>query len=330
MTARVFVTRRLADSALQLLYDAVGEDAVAVYPRDLVIQRDELLASVRGVEAILSILTERIDAEVMDAAGPQLKIVANYAVGYDNIDVPAATQRGIAVTNTPDVLTESTADLTWALILGAARRVGEGERFLRAGKWNTWAPDLLCGVDVYGKTLGIFGLGRIGAAVARRARGFKMRVLYHGRARKPELERELDAEYVDKATLLAESDVISLHCPLNAETRCAFGAAEFRAMKPTSVFVNTTRGPVVDEAALAAALHHGEIAYAGLDVFEQEPTVQPELLACENAFLLPHLGSATVETRTRMAEIAAENIAAMLTGGLPTTCVNPEVLPRRR
>ena len=326
MSARVFVTRRLADSALQILYDAVGEDAVRVHPHDRVIQRDELLAGVRGVEAILSILTERIDAEVLDAAGPQLKIVANYAVGYDNIDVAAATERGIAVTNTPDVLTESTADLTWALILGAARRVGEGERFLRAGKWTTWAPNLLCGVDVHGKTLGIYGLGRIGAAVARRARGFNMRVLYAGRSRKLELEPELRAVHVDMATLLTESDIVSLHCPLTPETRHAFGAAEFRAMKPTAVFVNTTRGPVVDEAALASALRAGEIAYAGLDVFEQEPKVHPDLLACENAFLLPHLGSATVETRTRMAEIAAENIAAMLTGGRPMTCVNPEVL----
>ncbi|MEX2016479.1 MAG: D-glycerate dehydrogenase, partial [Candidatus Hydrogenedentales bacterium] len=241
-------------------------------------------------------------------------------------DVAAATQRRVAVTNTPDELTESTADLTSALILCAARRVGEAQRFLRAGKWTTWAPDLMCGVDVHGKTLGIFGLGRIGAAVARRARGFNMRVLYAGRSPKPELERGLGAAFVDKATLLAESDIISLHCPLNAETRHAFGAAEFRAMKPTAVFVNTTRGPVVDEPVLATALRDGEIAYAGLDVFEQEPAVHPDLLGCENALLLPHLGSATSETRTRMAEIAAENIAAALTGRRPPTCVNPQVL----
>lgn len=325
--ARVFLSRDLPKSAVQMLYDAFGENEVAIYPKDQVIEREALLEGVKGVEALLPILTERIDDEVLEAAGPQLKIVANYAVGYNNIDVDAATKRGIPITNTPGVLTETTADLAWALILGTARRMGEGERYLRDGKWESWAPQLLLGWDIHHKTLGIFGMGRIGEAVARRAKGFDMRIIYHSRNQKDTtLEKELGLEYVDMPTLLAESDILSLHCPLSPETTHSFGKAEFEAMKSDAVFINTTRGPVVDEAALAKSLHAGDIAAAGLDVFEEEPKIHPDLLTCENALLLPHLGSATKDTRAKMAEIAATNIIARLNGEPPPNCINPEVL----
>lgn len=324
----IFVCRPLPEPALALLRRHAGAENVRVYPGAEAIQRDELLRGVKGVGALLPILTEHIDEEVMDAAGPQLGIVANYAVGYNNIDVEAATARGILVTNTPGVLTETTADLTWLLILAAARRAGEGERYLRDGRWQSWGPMLLLGCDVHGKTLGIFGMGRIGRAVARRARAFGMRVRYCSpRALSPDETAGVDAMHVEKAALLAGSDFISIHCPLTEETRHAFGAAEFAAMKDTAILINTARGPIVDEAALAEALRHGAIAGAGLDVYEAEPRIHPGLLTCENAVLLPHLGSATLETRTRMALIAAENIVAFLRGERPPNCVNPETLP---
>ena len=324
---RVFVCRRLPQSALDMLDAAFGACEVAVYSEDRPIPRVELLARVAGVEALLPILTERVDAEVMEAAGPQLRIIANYAVGYDNIDVPAATQRRIPVTNTPGVLTETTADLAWTLLMMAARRASEGERFLRAGKWESWGPMLLLGHDVYGKTLGIFGMGRIGQALARRAAAFNMSILYTDTNRLDlNLERQLGARFVDKANLLRESDFISIHCPLTAETRHAFGEPEFRLMKPSAILVNTARGPVVDEAALAEALQAGRLFAAGLDVFEREPQVHAALLACENAVLIPHLGSATLETRAKMAEIAASNIIERLAGRTPPNCINPEVL----
>ncbi|MCC6144245.1 MAG: D-glycerate dehydrogenase [Candidatus Hydrogenedentes bacterium] len=324
---KIFVTRPIPQPALQLLLDAFSAEDVKVYPIDQPIPREELLREVQGVDAIFSLLTEKIDGELLDAAGPQLQIVANMAVGYDNVDVPAATERRVPVTNTPDVLTETTADLAWTLLLGASRRAGEGERFLRNGQWKTWSPTLLCGYDVYGKTLGIFGMGRIGQAVARRAKGFGMQVIYHNPDRLPDAaEQELNARHVSREELLRESDILSVHCPLTPETRHAFGASEFQAMKKTAVFVNTSRGPVVDEAALAAALKAGEIFAAGIDVFEKEPQVHPDLLACENAFLLPHLGSATLETRTAMATIAAKNIVARLQGNPLLTCINPDAL----
>ncbi len=325
--AKVFITRALPQTATNKLYDVLSHDDVAIHPKDQVITREELLQGVKGVEALLPILTEAIDRAVMDAAGPQLKIIANYAVGYNNIDLAEATRRGIIVTNTPGVLTETTADLTWAIILATARRLGEGERYLRTDKWKSWAPQLLLGVDIHDKTLGIFGMGRIGQAVARRAKGFGMRILYTSRSPlEPALASELGAIQVDKATLLAESDILTLHCPLVPETRHAFGAAEFTAMKKTAIFVNTTRGPVVDEAALVDALKSATIFAAGLDVFEEEPKVHPGLLTCENALLIPHLGSATLETRTKMADIAVSNLVAYFQGKRPPTCVNPEVL----
>ncbi|MBM3289728.1 MAG: D-glycerate dehydrogenase [Candidatus Hydrogenedentes bacterium] len=272
-------------------------------------------------------LTDRIDGDVLDAAGPQLRIVANFAVGYNNIDVPAATARRVPITNTPGVLTDTTADLTFALILAVARRICEGERLVRARQWPGWGPMQLLGADVYGKTLGIFGMGRIGQAVAKRAAGFDMNVLYTNRNRlDAATEQRLNSRYVDKAALLAESDYVSIHCPLMPETTHAFGAAEFAAMKKTAYLINTSRGPVVDEAALVDALRTGAIAGAGLDVYEHEPTLHDGLYACDNAVIAPHLGSATLETRGKMASIAATNIIARLRGQRPPNCVNPEVL----
>ena len=324
---KIFVTRRTPQVAIDLLSEAFGSGSVDVYQEDRVIPRAELLLRVRGVDAILAILTETIDAELLDAAGPQLRIVANMAVGYDNIRVADATGRGIPITNTPGVLTETTADLTWALLLATARRVGESERFLRSGAWSSWSPTHMLGLDVHGKTLGIFGLGRIGSAVARRARAFNMDVIYNGRSRAtPEEEAKLNVRWVEFPELLAQSDILSLHCPLTPETRHSFSTAQFTAMKPTAIFINTTRGPVVDEAALVEALKQREIWGAGLDVFEQEPKVHPGLLDCDHTVLLPHIGSATEETRGKMATIAAENIIARLNGETPPNCINPEVL----
>jgi len=324
---KIFVTRPIPQKGIQLLTDAFGAENVTVAPQDSPIPRAELLKSVQGIDALLPILTDYIDAEVMDAAGPQLKIIANYAVGYNNIDVSAATERKIAVSNTPGVLTETTADLAWSLLMAAARRHGESERYLRAGKWYSWGPELFLGVDVHGKTLGIFGMGRIGRAMARRAHGFGMNVIYVDRVEeKARIERKLEVSFVDKPALLALSDFISIHCPMIPETHHAFGEAEFKAMKKTACLINTARGPIVDEAALAHALQTGEIFAAGLDVYEDEPYIHPELLKCDNAILLPHIGSATQETRGKMAQIAAENIIACFKGEIPPTCLNPEVL----
>ena len=246
-------------------------------------------------------------------------------MGYDNIDVPAATRKGILVTNTPDVLTETTADFAFALLLATARRVVEGHHYVHSGKWRRWSIDLLAGRDVFGRTLGLLGLGRIGRAVARRARGFSMRILYSGTSPAPEaVERDLCAEYVPADRLWAESDFISLHVPLNDSTRKLIGAAQLRRMKPTAFLINTSRGPVVDEAALAAALSEGVIAGAGLDVFEDEPQVHPLLLQLENVVLAPHIASASVDTRKQMCLMAAENVVAALEGRRPPNLVNPE------
>lgn len=323
----ILVTRKIPENALRALIDAFGEEAIDHWSTDDPIPRAELLERVQGKRALFALLTEKIDAELLDAAGSQLRVVANMAVGYDNCDVPAADKRGVYITNTPGVLTETTADLAFALILGAARRMGEAERFVRQGHWHTWSPTLLLGVDVYGQRLGIFGMGRIGQAVARRARGFGMEILYHNRQRlDAATEAELGARYVDFDTLLAESDILSLHCPLTEATRHRFGATEFAVMKPTAVFVNTTRGPVVDEAALAQALREGQLFAAGLDVFENEPAIHPALMACENALLLPHLGSASQATRARMAGMAADNIIAVLQDGPPLNAVNRDAV----
>ncbi|MCY4595353.1 MAG: D-glycerate dehydrogenase [Bryobacterales bacterium] len=286
----------------------------------------ELLARLVDKDGLICQLTDRIDVALMDAV-PNVRVVSNVAVGFDNIDIPAATERGVIVTNTPGVLTDTTADLAFALILGAGRRLGESERYLRAGQFRQWRIDLLTGWDIWGSTLGVLGMGRIGQAVARRGRGFNMRVLYYDPLRQSEdLERELGIEYVSKDELLAQADFLSLHCALTAETHHLIGADELSAMKPTSVLVNTSRGPVVDEAALADALEAGVIAAAGLDVFEHEPEVHPKLLRLENALIVPHIASASVATRTRMCVMAAENVVAGLSGHRPPNIVNPEVL----
>jgi glyoxylate reductase len=264
---------------------------------------------------------ERVDVEFL-AAAPKLKVVSCIAVGYDNVDLVEATRRRVAVTNTPDVLTAAVADLTWALILGVARRVVEGDRLTRSGKWQGLSPRLLRGVDVAGKTLGIVGAGRIGAAVAKRGTGFSMRLLYFARGAKPEMEA-LGGRRVTFDEVLRESDFLSVHVPLTPDTRHLFGEAEFRKMKPTAFFINMARGAVVDEAALVRALREGWIAGAGLDVYEHEPKISPELLQMPNTLLLPHLGSATVETRRRMSIMAAENLLAVLDGRPCPNVVNP-------
>jgi glyoxylate reductase len=324
-TKSVLVTRALVPEAMRALDGGCEVDLYQGPPE--AIPREELLRRAAGKDGLLTLLTERVDAELLDAAGPQLKIVANHAVGFDNVDVPECTGRGVLVTNTPDVLTEATADLAWSLILACVRRVAEGDRFLRSRRPWVWGPSMMLGYDMYGKTFGVAGCGRIGQAVARRATGFGMRVIYHDPVRLPEaVERELNVEWCPFETLLAESDVISVHTPLLPETRHLFGADAFRQMKPTAVLVNTARGPIVDEPALAEALRTGEIFAAGLDVYEREPEIEEALLDLDNVTLLPHLGSATVETRTAMGLLAVENLLAGITGKRPRTLVNPDAL----
>ncbi len=286
----------------------------------------ELKARLVGKDGLICQLTDKITPDLM-AAIPGLKVISNVAVGFDNIDIPAATKLNIVVTNTPDVLTQTTADLAFALLLGAGRRIGESERYLRAGRYKEWRIDLLTGWDIWGATLGLFGLGRIGQAVARRARGFNMRVIYWDPDRKSEeIEHDLGVEFVAREELITESDFLSLHCALTAETHHLIGASELKNMKVTAVLVNTSRGPVVDEAALAEALESKTIAAAGLDVFEQEPKVHPKLMQLENVLILPHIASASIATRTRMCTMAAENMVIGLAGGTPPNIVNVEVL----
>ncbi len=325
MRPSVLVTKHVYPEAIELLQSAVeldyNDSRAGMAP-------DELRARIEGKQGVVCQLTDKITPQLLDAC-PALRVVSNVAVGYDNIDVGAATARGIVVTNTPGVLTETTADLAFALILAAGRRLTESERFLREGKWGEWYIDLLTGFDIHGATLGLLGMGRIGQAVARRARGFEMRVLYHNRKRLPEdEERALGAELVSFDELLARSDYLSVHVPLSEQTRHIVDAAALSKMKTTAALVNTARGPVVDEAALADALADGAIAYAGLDVFEKEPTVHSKLLEVPNVVLAPHIGSASVATRTRMCTMAAENCAAALRGEAPPNAVNPEALPR--
>ncbi len=313
---KVLVTREIPAAGLRPLE---GFDVTVLSERPP--ERGELLEAVRGASGILATLTEKVDAELMDAAGEDVKVVANMAVGYDNVDLEAARERGVIVTNTPDVLDETTADTAFLLLLAAARRLGEGERIVRAGKWEAWGPKMLTGPDVGGKTLGIVGFGRIGQAVARRASGFGMEVVYATRSRKEDAENELGARYAELDELLQTSDFISLHVPLTEETTHLIGAGELEKMKPKSVLVNTSRGPVVDEEALADALAGGRIFAAGLDVYEEEPEVHPKLLELENVVLAPHIGSASIETRDRMATLAAENVSAVLRGEEPKTPV---------
>ena len=322
----VLVTRRLPAPAMTRL---AARCDLFVHEGDDAMPRAELLDRIAGRAGAVTLLTDRVDEELLGAAGPQLRIVANYAVGYDNIDVAACTARGVLVSNTPEVLSEATADLAFALLLAAARRVAEGDRWIRAGRPWVWGPQFLLGGEVHGKQLGLIGFGRIGQAVARRALGFAMSVVYADvRAQPASVERELGATRVELRELLAGSDFVSIHTTLTDQTRRLLDAERLAWMKPTAVLVNTARGPIVDEAALAAALRAGRLRAAGLDVYEHEPEVHPDLLACPQAVLLPHLGSATDETRQAMADLAVDNLLTALDGGRPPTAVNPEVLDR--
>lgn len=326
MAPRVFVSQYVFPEALAELRDA-GLD-VDARSADTPLSYDELKEAVRDAAGLICLLTDRIDAELL-AEAPELRVVANVAVGFDNIDVAAATAAGVAVSNTPGVLTDATADLAWSLILATARRIPEGDAFMRAGRYTHWKLDQeQLGADVYGQSLGVLGFGQIGQAVARRAvGGFDMRVRYHDARRlDPQRERELGVTYAELDELLATSDFLSVHAPLTEQTWHAIDAVALAKMKPSAILINTARGPIVDEAALADALAAGTIAGAGLDVYEDEPAVHAGLLAQrERVVLLPHLGSATVSTRRRMAEIAVGNVIDALTGTRPRTLVNPEV-----
>jgi glyoxylate reductase len=279
-------------------------------------------------QGLLCLLSEIVDGELLDAAGSDLRGVAVMAVGHNNVDLAEATRRGILISNTPGVLTEATADLAWALIMAVSRRVCEGDRLVRAGRFGGWEPQMLLGADLVGKTLGIVGAGRIGTAVASRSRGWEMRVIYTDPRPNAGLDRDLGARRVDLETLCRESDIVSVHVPLADDTHRLFGAAQFALMKPTALFINTSRGPVHDEAALAAALRGGRLAGAGLDVYEKEPAIHPDLAGLDSAVLVPHIGSATRQTRDRMATMAADNVIAMISGARPPNLVNPEVWDR--
>jgi glyoxylate reductase len=319
----VYVTRMIPQENLEELQ---RHFEVEVNPDDRALTRDELKQKVRGRDAVLSILTDTIDGEVLDAAGPQCRIVANFAVGYNNFDLAAATERGVILTNTPGVLDDATATLTMTLLLACARRLVEADNFVRAKKWRGWAPLFFIGLDVDAKTLGIAGLGRIGKNVAQKARAFDMKILYSDVRRDEAFERETGARQVDKETLLRESDFLSLHVPLLPETKHYIGARELRLMKRTAVLINASRGPVVDEKALVVALREKVIWGAGLDVFEDEPALAPGLAELENVIVVPHIASGTIDTRRRMGEIAVRNIVKVLGGEAPDSCVNPEVL----
>jgi lactate dehydrogenase-like 2-hydroxyacid dehydrogenase len=318
---KVFIARLIRDKGLELIREACEAE---VWPDELPPSRAELLARVRGVDGLLTLLTDRVDEELLDAAGPQLKVVSNHAVGYDNVDIAAATVRRLPVGNTPDVLTDATADFAFALLLAAGRRITEAERYVRAGHWKTWGPSLLLGADFVGATLGIVGYGRIGKALTRRARGFEMRVLYCDPSEPPDPQSL--ATPVDFETLLREADFISLHTPLTPQTRGLINADALRKVKPTAVLVNTARGPVVDPEALYHALKDGRLFAAALDVTDPEPLpLDSPLLTLENCLIVPHIASASTRTRDQMSYLAAQNLVAGVRGEPLPHCVNPQV-----
>ncbi len=324
MSFNVFITRKIPEEGINLLKKFCQK--MEVNPHDRPLTYNELLQASKGRDAMLTMLSDRMDARLIQEA-TNLKVIANYAVGYDNIDIKTATSKGVVVTNTPGVLTDSTADMAWALVFSVARRIVEGDNLTRAGKFTGWAPMMLLGGDLVGKTLGIIGAGRIGTAMAMRSRGWNMRVLYMTQSRRNTvLEEMLGAKRVDLETLLKESDFISLHAPISEKTKHLIGAKELSRMKRTAYLINTGRGAVIDEEALVYALKNKQIAGAGLDVYEEEPKLKPGLAELDNVVLAPHLGSATVETRTKMSLMAAENIVAVLNNQKPNNCVNPEVL----
>ncbi|GAA7761711.1 D-glycerate dehydrogenase [Helicobacter pylori] len=331
MKPSILVTRAIFPDVIERLAQYFDVDD---NQEDLVLDSAALRDRLAGKAGVLANAADRIDGELVGAL-PQLRAVCNMAVGYNNLDLPALTAAGIVATNTPDVLTETTADFGWALLMATARRVTEGEHYLRAGKWERWSYDMLVGMDVQGSTLGILGMGRIGQGLARRAAGFDMQVLYHNRSQLPDdVERSLNARYVSKAELLQQSDHLILVLPYSAESHHAIGAAELAQMKPTATLINLARGGIVDDAALAAALRARKIFAAGLDVFEGEPSVHPDLLTVPNVVLTPHIASASEKTRRAMANLAADNLIAALDvgpqAGKPPTVVNPDVMARRR
>ena len=319
---KVFITRVIPEKGYELIRDFCDVD---LWIDELPPSREDLLEHVQGVAGLLCLLTDQIDDEVMDAAGPQLKVISNFAVGFDNIDINVATARRIPVGNTPDVLTDATADFAFALMMAVARRIPEGERYVHEGKWKTWGPKTLLGVDIKGATLGLIGFGRIGKAVARRAVGFDMRVIYYDPT-EPEIRSDIKALKVDFETLLKESDFISLHTPLTNETRHLINSEALSKMKPTAVLINTARGPIVDLDALYEALKQNRIFGAGLDVTEPEP-LPPDspLLTLDNIVITPHLGSASITARDNMSWMAAQNLIAGLKGNRLPNCVNPQV-----
>lgn len=320
---KILVTRKIPEAGLKLLKEKYE---VEMNPHDRNMTSQEIKEAIKDKDGLLCLLSNSITAEIMDAA-PNLKVIANYAVGYNNIDIEAATERGIMVCNTPDVLTEATADLAWSLLMSVSRKILVSDQYVRAGEFDGWAPMLHLGGDIYGKTLGVVGMGRIGTAVARRgALGFNMDVLYTARTRKTESEEEFGARKVELDELIAKSDYISLNCPLTEETRYMIGAEKFERMKDTAYLINTARGPVVDEKALVKALQEGQIAGAGLDVYENEPELTPGLDELDNAVLTAHIGSGTLETRTKMSEMNAEDIIAVLEGNTPENIVNKQLL----
>ncbi|HLZ13088.1 MAG TPA: D-glycerate dehydrogenase [Candidatus Acidoferrum sp.] len=322
--AKVFSTHPLFDEARVILGEHCDVEYWAKPERP---SREEIAARIKEKDGLISLLTDRINEDLLLAA-PKLRIVANVAVGFDNLDVPACTRHSVIATNTPGVLDETTADFTWTLLLAVARRLVEADTYTRNGNWKGWNLDQMCGTDVWGKTLGIVGFGRIGRAVARRAAGFKMRILYNATKRAPvDVEKELGAEYRELNALLAESDFVTLHVPLNSETRGLLDVPKFFRMKPTAFVINTSRGPVIDEAALVHALEAKKIAGAALDVFEQEPFIHPGLKR-SNVVMAPHMGSASVETRSKMAAMAAHNVAALFRGHRPPNMLNPEVFQK--
>ncbi len=319
---RVFVTRNLPGDALSLLRETCE---VAVWPDELPPPPDDLRREAATAHGLLTLLTDRIDAGLL-AAAPQLVAVSNMATGYDNVDVAEASRRLVLVSRTPGVLTETSADLAFGLLLAAARRIAEGDRYVRAGNWRTWGPEIMLGPDVNGATLGIIGLGRIGEAVARRATGFGMRILYYGRSRKTRAEKNLGAAYADLDTLLAQSDFVSIHAALTDDTRGLIGTRQLGLMKPGAILINSARGPLVDQDALYEALRSGAIAGAALDVTDPEPQpADSPLLALDNVVITPHIASASIATRSEMARLAAENLLASLAGDVNDNVVNPEI-----
>lgn len=325
---KIFVTRRIPGNALDQL--KTGHEVV-VSEFDRALTGAELVEKVKGVDAIMCLLTDRIDGDLIDAAGPQLKIVSNYAVGFDNVDVKAATDRGVIVTNTPsDEVNEAVAEHSWALILSLSRRIVEADEAVRRGGYKGWEPDIFLGPSLIGKTLGIIGMGRIGSMVARRAKGFNMNVLYNKREPDPKVEAELGVKFASVDDLLANSDVVTLHVPLTDETRHMINAATLSKMKKGSYLINTARGPVVNEKDLVEALRAGTIAGAGMDVFDNEPNVDPELIGMENVVLTPHIASATHEAREKMGQQAVAAIVSIASDQKPENIVNPEVWEKRR